>query len=106
LDNVLVRRAIAVPELRQIYVDTLMACVRLAQERDAQATDPRGWLEREIDRIASQLRDAVAADPVAPFSLEQVDTDIGWLRDFAIRRPAVVACALGICDAPAMVSGR
>ena len=99
-DNVLVRRAIATPELRQIYVDTLMACVRLARERDPESPDPRGWLEREIDRIAAALRDAVTEDPAAPFSLDQFDSDIEWLRHFALRRPAIVACALGTCESP------
>jgi spore coat protein H len=105
-DNVLVRRALAVPGLRQIYVDTLMACGRLAQERDADSPDPRGWLEREIDRTAFLLRNAVADDPVSPFSLEQFDSDLGWLRDFAVRRPAVVACALGACESPAVDQKR
>lgn len=100
-ENVLVRRALAAPDLRQLYVDTLMECARIAQEYDAAASDSRGWLEREIDRVASMLRDAVAEDPVAPFSLEAFDTEVERLRQFAIRRPAVVACALGACEAAA-----
>lgn len=106
LDNVLVRRAFAVPELRQLYVDTLMACVQMAQERDAESADPRGWLEREVVRTAARLRDAVAEDPVTPFSLEQFDADVEWLRDFAVRRPAFVACAVGACGSPAGGDGR
>lgn len=104
-ENVLVRRALAAPELRQLYVDTLMECARIAQEYDAATSDPRGWLEREIDRVASTLRDAVAEDPVAPFSLEEFDAEIERLRQFAGRRPAVVACALGACESAA-ASGR
>jgi spore coat protein H len=105
-ENVLVRRALAVPDLRQLYVDTLMECARLAQERDAASSDPRGWLELEIDRVASMIRDAVAEDPVAPFSLEEFDADIERLRQFVIRRPAVVACALGACESAAAGNER
>jgi len=95
LDNVLTRRAIAISELRQIYVETLIACATLASAREPESLDPRGWLEREVDRAAGSIRAAVGDDPVYPFSLEQFDESIEWLRDFARRRPAIVECALG-----------
>jgi hypothetical protein len=95
LDNVLTRRAIATPELRQIYFETLRRCAGLAQEPNPESPDSRGWLEREIDRAAGQIRSAVADDPVYPFTLEQFDKEIEWLRQFARRRPMGVACAAG-----------
>jgi hypothetical protein len=95
LDNVLTRRAMDTPELRQIYLDTLITCADLAQVRDVESADSRGWLEREIDRAAEMIRAAVGEDPVYPFSMEQFEGDIEWLRQFARRRSAAVACALG-----------
>src|SRR5439155_18739552 len=67
--NILVRRAMIVPELRQAFLDTLTECVTMAMEPGAD--DPRGWLERELDREASQIAVAVADDPVYFFSIVQ-----------------------------------
>lgn len=94
-DNVLVRRALDVPALQQIYAETLLTCARLASERDPDSLDPRGWLEREVDRVADAIRAGVANDPVVPFTLEQFDAEVEWLRQFARLRPAFVGCALG-----------
>ena len=44
--NVLTLRAMAIPELRQVYLDTLTQAAAIAQETDG-TSDPRGWLERE-----------------------------------------------------------
>ena len=49
--NVLVRRAMMVPALREAYLDALRQCVALAGE--PAADDPRGWLEREVERQAT-----------------------------------------------------
>jgi spore coat protein CotH len=95
LQNVLTRRAMAAPELRQIYVDTLMECAAIAQERQIDAPDAGGWLEREIEGRSERIRAAIGEDPVYPFSLDQFDSDVEWLRQFARQRPVAVACALG-----------
>ena len=68
--NVLVHRAMDVPELRQVFIDTLAQCTGIASEPGT-PDDPRGWLEREIERQATQIADAVAVDPVYPFSQGQ-----------------------------------
>ena len=90
--NVLTRRIMAAPELRQIYLDALLRVADVAARADA--NDPRGWLERELARQASQIAPAVAADPVLPFSYEQFAAEIESLRQFARGRPVYVACVL------------
>jgi CotH kinase protein len=88
--NVLVARAMAVPDLRQLYLDTLTACAALAEEPGA--SDPRGWLEREIDSEISLISTAVAVDPVIPFPLEQFEAEADRLRQFGRARSSLVRC--------------
>jgi spore coat protein CotH len=86
-DNVLTRRAMATPPLRQIYLDTLVECARAARE----------WLEPAIVETAGLVRDAVAAQPSSPFTLEAFDQDIERLREFARQRPVVVDTEVALC---------
>ncbi len=89
--NVLVHRAMDVPELRQVFIDTLAQCTGIASEPGT-PDDPRGWLEREIERQATQIADAVAADPVYPFSQGQFAQDVAVELDFGRDRPVYVTC--------------
>jgi spore coat protein CotH len=87
-ENQLASRALAVPELRALYLDTLLECVKSINEPGA--TDPRGWLDREIDRENAQIRDAVFTDPVKPFTNGDYDAAVAGLHDFArLRGPFV-----------------
>jgi spore coat protein H len=86
--NVLTARVMEVPALHQLYADTLRQVAAIASLPDA--GDPRGWLEREIDRQTLQIGAAVAADPVMPFSLEQVQAEIESMRNFSRVRSSVV----------------
>lgn len=52
--NVLIRRAMNVPQARDAYLQTLQSAVQLAGSG--------GWLEAEIVRIYNQIRDAAHAD--------------------------------------------
>ena len=88
-ENVLMRRAMAVPALRARYLDTLEACARLATEP---GDDPRGWLEREIDFVVGQIREAVVADRARPHDTEAFDREVAHVRQFAQWRPAYVLC--------------
>jgi hypothetical protein len=88
--NVLVQRALTVPELRDEYLQALTECVALAQEPGAD--DARGWLEREIDRQTSQIASAVAEDPVYPYSFDEFESVRDVLLDFARARPPFVGC--------------
>jgi spore coat protein CotH len=89
--NVLVRRAMIVPELRQTFLDTLTQCITIAMEPGG-PDDPRGWLEREADRQASQIAAAVVEDPVYPFSPSLFQDDVSMLEDFGRSRPVYVTC--------------
>ena len=89
--NVLVHRAMDVPELRQVFIDTLAQCTGIASEPGT-PDDPRGWLEREIERQATQIADAVAVDPVYPFSQDQFAEDVAVELNFGRDRPVYVTC--------------
>ena len=66
--NVLVRRAVADPALREAFLSELRECMVLAAE--PAADDPRGWLEREVDRETALVSTAIADDPVFPYSFD------------------------------------
>lgn len=54
--NVLARRAMQVPELRNAYLEALLKAAKLAG-------GPDGWMEREIDRYYALIRDMARVDP-------------------------------------------
>lgn len=97
-ENVLTRRAMAVPALREAFLAALAECARLAQEPSDD--DPRGWLEREIDRQTAQIADAVANDARFPFSPEDFQADVDRLHEFAFERPAFVQCEIANMSDP------
>jgi hypothetical protein len=94
--NVLVRRAMMVPALREAYLEALRQCVILAGEPSSE--DPRGWLEREVDRQATLVTPAIADDPVFPYSFDEFLAVTGSLIDFAQRRAPYVDCQVGQMD--------
>jgi spore coat protein CotH len=97
--NVLTRRAMAVPQLRQIFLDALAASAGMAAA--PASDDPRGWLEREVDRQSRQIASAVAEDPVFPFSFDAFQADVDFLRQFARTRSALVASQVAQMEASA-----
>jgi CotH kinase protein len=82
--NRLMARALSQRDLYDLYLDTLMECVRSASE--AGSTDTRGWLEREVEREYTQVRDAALSDPSKPFTNDQFENAINDLRFFARSR--------------------
>jgi spore coat protein CotH len=90
-DNVLIRRALDVPELRTLYYETLLETARIASERETEGGD--GWLHRLIVQSADQIRGAVLADPNRWFGTEDFDNEIDRMIEFARTRPAFVTCA-------------
>ena len=62
-ENVLARRALQVPELRQLYLASLVKVAQLAG-------GPGGWLEQELDRLYNQVREIAHADPHKQCSVE------------------------------------
>ena len=98
-DNVLVRRAMLVPELRQAFLDTLVECTEIAAA-PGPPDDPRDWLTREIDRQASQISASVAEDPVYPYDQAQFARDVATELDFGRDRPTYVTCEVARMDDP------
>jgi len=81
LKNRLMDRAIGVPEFRDLYLDTLLACARTASP---------AWLEAEIVRAYQQIRQAALDDPLKPFSNEEFEQDVQAMIEFARARAAFV----------------
>jgi spore coat protein CotH len=95
VDNVLMRRAMAVPELRELYLNTLLEAASLASTPVGIAPDGESapaWLESEIDRAVNQIAYWVRLDTVKPQSNEAFDSEVERLRRFARQRSAFVQC--------------
>ena len=106
-DNVLVRRAMAVPELRAVYFQTLLAAAVLA-ETPVQAGG-RGWLEVEITRERDLIEESMRQDSLKPFGNDLFEAHIRGLVDFARQRPGLVRCEVAKITTPsaaAEICGR
>ena len=86
--NVLARRAMEVPSLRQLYLQTIVDTAATL----AGTGDGGGWLELEARRIEAKVAAAAAADPVAPFSFEEFVSNTAALRGVVRGRPPALAC--------------
>jgi spore coat protein CotH len=99
-DNVLMRRAMKFSSLRSTYFNTLLAAVHSLEEfsEDEAAADqelgiaPRGWLEREIDRLYALIRSSMRSDTFKPFSNDEFEDSVAFLRQFARERGPYVRC--------------
>jgi uncharacterized protein (TIGR03437 family) len=91
---VLMRRAMAVPELRAAYLEALLKSAAWAGGAD-------GWLEQELVRQYSQIREAARADPVkqCPSELfgpmhtcsnEEFENEVIRVRNFLHQRDEIV----------------
>ena len=80
--NIVFNRAMAYPDLKELYFTTLEECARLV------ATD--NAMSNLIDQIVSVIDGAVRADTRKQYSNDDYDADIQFLRDFAAHRPAQV----------------
>lgn len=86
--NVLLRRAMAVPRLRQIYFDALLEAAGLASE----PVTSRGarWLEHEIREQHRLIDESMREDTFRPFTSGDFDAGVQQMLDFARFRPAFV----------------
>ncbi len=99
-ENVLMRRAMRVSSLRSAYFNTLLAAAQSTQEfsEDEAAADaelgmaPRGWLEREIDRLTTLIRPTMRVDTFKPFSNDEFEDAIAYLKQFSRERASFVRC--------------
>ena len=89
-DNVLARRALAVPELRRTYLETLLACAGVAMAQES-ADSPAGWLEAEVQKEAAQIHPSAQEDTEKPYTSERFDDELEKLLVFTrTRGPFVV----------------
>ena len=57
---------------------------------DSPPGDTRGWVLREIDRQSQQITPAVLADPNKPYSNDEFQAAVAFVREFVIQRPGLV----------------
>ena len=81
--NVLVRRAMRVPELRAAYIEGLQAAAAFAD-----------WLEYEVQFERSLISDSMRADTLKPFTNTEFETGVDALQAFARSRGAFVQCEI------------
>lgn len=89
--NVLLRRALQVPDLRRKYIETLDAAAHALSSDD--------WLYREIAAAYALIREANYADPfklcrtgqgISPCTNQMFEDDVAHLLQFAYVRPAFI----------------
>lgn len=95
IDNsVLARRALALPDVRQAYLDTLVAAADSSNDGQEGGDASTGWLAREVERLYGQVQGSVTDDPNKPFTVAQFEAAVAGLRTFAARRGNYVRCAV------------
>ncbi len=85
-ENVLMRRALAVPSLKLLYYNTLIEAADLFDRAEGGAApEPgaSGWLEREASRLLALIRPAMYADQAKPFSNAEFDAGAEEVMTFA-----------------------
>ena len=85
-------RALEYPDLRALYLDTLLEAGRSASEVpfDTLPGDTRGWLEREIDRAYALIAPSVLTDTLKPYTNDEFGASVEALRVFARERTPFV----------------
>ena len=81
-DNVLFRRAMTYPDLRETFLTALERCAQIARTDD--------FMAAEIERLVALIGDAARSDPKKQFDNDRWDAAVAFLRDFAARRPQIV----------------
>ena len=89
--NRLMNRALESPDLRNLYLETLLEAGRIASEIPVEVPgDTRGWLEREIERGYALIAPSVLADTLKPYTNEEFEANVEALRVFARERTRLV----------------
>lgn len=91
-ENVLMRKAMQVPDLNRAYYDGLRAAIAAADELTG--PDQLGWLESEIRRQTDLVTDAIREDPVKPYTFDQFQNARVAMILFAQQRSRFVAEAI------------
>ena len=99
-ENVLMRRLMRIPALRSVYFTTLLEAAASAEEvsEDEAKADkklgiaPRGWLEREIDRLYALIGPAIRADNLKAFTNDEFEEGVALMKQFSRERGPYVRC--------------
>ena len=89
-DNVLTRRLLSIPTYFRLYLETLIECADAAMRPESDESST-GWLEAEVQRITSQIRDAAHADRNTRFDSDRFDEEVQKVLKFARERGPFVA---------------
>ena len=89
-DNVLATRVLSIPAYMRLYLETLIECADRAMRPESEDSST-GWLEAEMLRIATQIRDAAHSDRNKRFDTERFDEEIAKVLTFARERGPFVA---------------
>jgi hypothetical protein len=87
-NHLLVRRAMQVPELRRLYLETLEKVALLVEARGRGQNT--GWLENEVVRRHALMSARHAQDRVRPHSADEVANAVAFNIEFARQRPGIV----------------
>jgi len=85
--EVLLRRALQVHRLRELYLDTLLAAADALSARDGIPPEGPTWAEREIEKVYGLVRDALLDDPGRPYTMDEFEAGIEQLREVVRARP-------------------
>ena len=80
-ENVLMRKAMEVAELRDLYYATLREAANIADTPLAGRETP--WLEEEVRRQLDLVEGALAEDPVKPYSMDDFETARAHVINFS-----------------------
>jgi spore coat protein CotH len=89
-DNVLTTRLLAIPAYFRLYLETLIECADASMRPESEESS-MGWLEAEMVRITTQIRDAARADRNTRFDNERFDEETRKVLRFARERGPFVA---------------
>jgi spore coat protein CotH len=96
-ENVLMRKAMQVPELNAIYNDTLVEAAATSEE--PAGPDMVGWFEAETRRQLDLIYEALRDDPAKPYTIEEHDNARNAVILFARERSRDVRGQLGLGSA-------
>jgi hypothetical protein len=92
--NVLLRRALTVPAVRQAYLDGLLAAADSALEGQQGDDTATGWLAQEIGRLYALIQPLTPQDTNKPYTDAEFENGVSALRTFAARRSLFVRCSV------------
>jgi hypothetical protein len=89
-ENVLTRRLLEIPSWRERYLALLLEVQASADQREGEVVPgaplPPAWLEQEVARQYLQIRQAMRDDVNKPFTNDDFEGAIAYLREFASAR--------------------